>query len=138
MTKTNEPVNLNDVSRISTGTKVKGEISSDTDIRIDGTFEGMIYSKGRVVIGEKAVITGDVICSNADLWGKMEGNFFVKDTLSLKSSSKVKGDLHVKRLQVELDARFDGGCRMISDEEFSRLAGEKTGQSQPQKTAAAS
>ena len=120
MTKTNEPVNLNDVSRISTGTKVKGEITSDTDIRIDGTFEGKINSKGRVVIGENAVITGDVICANADHWGKMEGNFFVKDTLSLKSSSQVKGDLHVKRLQVELDACFDGNCRMISDEEFSK------------------
>jgi cytoskeletal protein CcmA (bactofilin family) len=116
-------VNVNEVSRISNGTVVKGEISSSNDIRIDGTFEGKIQSKGRVVVGEKALIKGDIICSNVDFWGTMEGNFYVKDTLSLKSSSKVKGDLHIKRLQVELDAKFDGTCQMITESEFDRLAG---------------
>lgn len=116
-------VNANEVSRISTGTVVKGEISSSNDLRIDGTFEGKIRSKGRVVVGEKALIKGDIICANVDFWGTIEGNFYVKDTLSLKSSSKVKGDLHVKRLQVELDAKFDGSCQMISESDFDRLVG---------------
>lgn len=124
MAKTMEPtVNVNEVSRISTGTVVKGEISSTNDIRIDGTFEGKIFSKGRVVVGEKALIKGDIVCTNVDFWGTMEGNFYVKDTLSLKSSSRVKGDLHIKRLQVELDARFDGSCQMISESDFDRLVG---------------
>lgn len=129
-------VNVNEVSRISTGTVVKGEISSSNDIRIDGTFEGKIYSKGRVVVGEKALIKGDIICSNVDFWGTMEGNFFVKDTLSLKSSSKVKGDLHIKRLQVELDAKFDGTCQMISETEFDRLVGNTPARPEAPKPAA--
>lgn len=129
-------VNVNEVSRISTGTKVKGEISSSNDIRIDGTFEGKIKSKGRVVVGEKALIKGDIICANVDFWGTMEGNFYVKDTLSLKSSSKVKGDLHIKRLQVELDARFDGTCQMITESDFDRLVGAAPAAA-PQKPAAA-
>ena len=103
-------VNVNEVSRISTGTVVKGEISSSNDIRIDGTFEGKIKSKGRVVVGEKALIKGDIICANVDFWGTMEGNFYVKDTLS-------------KRLQVELDAKFDGTCQMITESDFDRLVG---------------
>lgn len=124
MAKTMEPtVNANEVSRISTGTVVKGEITSSNDIRIDGTFEGKIQSKGRVVVGEKAVVKGDIICTNVDFWGTMEGNFYVKDTLSLKSSSKVKGDLHVRRLQVELDAKFDGSCQMISEADFDKMTG---------------
>ena len=117
-------VNANEISRISTGTVVKGEISSANDLRIDGTFEGKIYSKGRVVVGEKAMIKGDIICTNVDFWGTMEGKFFVKDTLSLKSSSKVNGDLHIKRLQVELDAKFDGHCQMLSEGEFDKLVGK--------------
>ena len=55
-------VNVNEVSRISTGTVIKGEINSPNDIRIDGTFEGKIVCKGRVVAGEKAVIKGDIVC----------------------------------------------------------------------------
>ena len=122
-----EPVNINEVSRISAGTVFKGEITSPNDIRIDGSFEGKIYSKGRVVVGDKAVVKGDIVCQNVDFWGKMSGNFYVKDTLSLKSGCIVDGDLHIKRLQVELDAKFNGNCKMISESEFDKIAAEITG-----------
>lgn len=116
-------VNVNEVSRISTGTVIKGEINSPNDIRIDGTFEGKIICKGRVVAGEKAVIKGDIVCENVDFWGKLEGSLFVKDTLSLKDTCTVTGDLHIKRLVVELGARFNGACKMLVDGEFEKLTG---------------
>ena len=126
--------NINQISRISSGTKVKGEITTDSDIRIDGEFDGKLVSKGRVVIGETAVINGDIIGTNVDFWGKIKGNFYVKDTLSLKSSAQVEGDLHIKRLQVELNARFNGSCHMIADGEFERLSGQQQA-SKPQQAA---
>ena len=73
-------------------------------------------------MGENAVITGDIVCENADFWGKMHGNFYVKDTLSLKSSSVIEGDLKCRRLEIEMDARFDGNCQTINEEEFNTLA----------------
>lgn len=129
--KMENTVNVNDVSRISAGTVFKGEISSPNDLRIDGTFEGQVYSKGRVVVGEKAVIKGDIICQNVDFCGTMTGNFYVKETLSLKGGCKVDGDLHIKRLQVELDARFNGNCRMIDEAEYDKLAAKLTGAPAP-------
>ena len=113
--------NVNEISRISAGTVIRGEISSPTDLRIDGTFQGKIYSKGKVTVGEKAVINGDIICQSVDFAGTMKGNFFVKDTLSLKSSCKVDGDLNTRRLQMELDANFNGNCRMITEADFAKL-----------------
>ena len=103
--------NVNAISRISAGTVIKGEILSPSDIRIDGTFEGKVQSKGRVVVGETAVIKGDIICENVDLWGKVEGNLFVKDTLALKSGCRVDGNLSISRLSVELGAVFNGTCK---------------------------
>ena len=61
MAKVEPVVNVNSISRISAGTVIKGEIVSPYDIRIDGTFEGKIQSKGRVVIGESAHIKGDIL-----------------------------------------------------------------------------
>ena len=50
-----EPVvDVNDVSHISSGTIIKGEVSSLTDIRIDGHVEGEVYSKGKIVVGDQA------------------------------------------------------------------------------------
>ena len=123
MAKLETEVNVNSISRISAGTVIKGEIVSPYDIRIDGSFEGKVQTKGRVVIGEKAFIQGDVICSNIDLWGKVEGNVFVKDTLALKEGCTVNGNLHVKRLSVELGSTFNGNCRMITDAEFDKISG---------------
>ena len=123
MAKTEPTVNVNSISRISAGTVIKGEILSPTDIRIDGTFEGRVQSKGRVVVGESAVIKGDVVCENIDLWGKVEGNIFVKDTLSLMDGCVVTGNLHIRRLAVELGATFNGNCKTITEAEFNKLAG---------------
>ena len=119
--RTGESVGVNDISRISAGSSIKGEIVSPNDIRIDGTFEGQIISQAKVVVGEKAVIKGDVVCSNCDFWGKIDGNFYVKDTLSLKATCVVTGDLHIRRLQVDLDATFNGNCKMIDENEFNQL-----------------
>ena len=123
MAKTEPVVNVNSISRISAGTVIKGEILSPTDIRIDGTFEGRVQSKGRVVVGESAVLNGVFVCENIDLWGKVEGNLFVKDTLSLKEGCVVDGNLHIRRLAVELGATFNGNCKTITEAEFNKLAG---------------
>lgn len=120
-------VNVNEQSRISAGTVIKGEINSPTDLKVDGTFDGKIYSKGRVTVGEKAVIKGDIICQNVDFSGKMKGNFYVKDTLALKGGCIVEGDLNVRRLQVELDAKFNGNCKMISEADFDKLSAQLSG-----------
>ncbi len=123
MAKTETTLNVNSISRISSGTVIKGEILSPCDIRIDGTFDGKLQSKGRVVIGETAVIKGDIFCDNIDLWGKVEGNLYVKDTLALKEGCIVNGNLHIKKLSVELGAVFNGNCKTISDAEFDKLTG---------------
>lgn len=132
MAKTMEPnVNVNEVSRISTGTVIKGEISSPNDIRVDGSFEGKITSKGRVVVGENAVISGDIICENLDFWGKMTGSIYVKDTLTLKNGCVIDGDLHIKKLVVELGAHFDGNCKMLKEGEFDKISGSPAAESHP-------
>ena len=123
MGKLAEIVDVNSVSRISEGTSVTGEIKSSNDIRIDGKVKGKLYSEGRIVVGEHAVIDGTLLCSNLDLWGKIEGDVYVKDLLSLKGTSSIIGNLHVRKLQVEMGAELNGSCKMISEEDFDASLG---------------
>ncbi|MBQ9075692.1 MAG: polymer-forming cytoskeletal protein [Mogibacterium sp.] len=113
------------VSRISAGTVIKGEIISPNDIRIDCVFEGTLKVKGKVVVGESATIKGDIICDNADICGKLDGNVFVKDTLGLKDGCVVNGNLHIRRISVELGSTFNGNCKMINETDFDKLSGVK-------------
>ncbi|MCM1177355.1 MAG: polymer-forming cytoskeletal protein [Bacteroidales bacterium] len=121
MAKIDPNVNVNTVSRISAGTYFKGDISSPYDLRIDGEFEGNLYSSGRVVIGESATVKGDIVCNDVDMWGKLTGNLYVKDTLSLKKGCSVDGGLNVRRLFVEIGSEFNGTCKMISVEEYDKI-----------------
>lgn len=116
-------ININEVNRIAAGAIFKGDIATANDIRIDGTFEGRLYSEARVVVGEKAVVKGDIFCTFVDFNGTMtEGRFYVKDTLTLKAGCSVHGDLFFERLQVELDAKFIGKCQVIGDAEYNKVS----------------
>ncbi|MCQ2114598.1 MAG: polymer-forming cytoskeletal protein [Bacteroidales bacterium] len=124
MAKPEQTFNVNAVSRISEGTFIKGEITSPSDIRIDGSFEGKLISKGKVVVGEGATIVGDVICANMDMYGSIKGNIFVRDILTLKAGCEVDGNIAIRRLEVELDSQFNGNCKMITEDDFAALCGE--------------
>lgn len=114
---------VNDVNHIAAGAKFVGEIATENDIRIDGAFEGRLFSESRVVVGEKAVIKGDIFCTSIDFSGTMlGGSFYVKDVLSLKTGCSVTGDLNFQRLQVELDAKFVGKCQMLKQSDFDKAS----------------
>lgn len=110
----------NEISRIAEGVSLKGDFSSKNDVRLDGCIEGVVFSQGRVVVGENAVIKGSVLCSNIDLWGQVDGDLYASEVLVLKSSAKVKGGIHANRIQVEMGARIDGSCEMIEKDEFDK------------------
>lgn len=97
---------------IGQGTKIVGDVETNGDIRIDGHIEGNINSKGKVVIGSNGMIKGEVICSNAELAGSLNGKINVSELLSLKASSKVNGDIKTGKLNIEPGAIFSGTCNM--------------------------
>ena len=99
-------------SRIEKSTTVKGDIVSEGDFRIDGTLDGSIKTKGKVVVGKEGSIKGAVSCSNADVEGKIDGNLFVSEALSLRSTSVIDGDVVIGKLIVESGATFNASCSM--------------------------
>lgn len=103
------------------GASIKGDFSSHTDIRIDGNVDGVLHSEGRIVVGETAQLAGKILCKNLDLWGKVDGDLYVQDTLSLKSSAVVNGNIFVSKIQMEMGAKLNGSCKMISAEEYESL-----------------
>ena len=101
--------NPNAFSRIASGTEIiGGQIRTSCEIRFDGTYIGNIESTSRVIIGENASIKGDIVCENLDIWGKLEGNVTVKDTMTLRSEAAFSGSVVSGRLVVEMGANFHG------------------------------
>ncbi len=99
-------------SLIGSGTSIKGDISCNADIRIDGLLKGNIVSSAKVVIGPNGYVEGDITGDRADINGRVSGTIKVKDLLQLKGSSVVNGNIYVGKLQVEPSAVFNGECHM--------------------------
>ena len=99
---------------LSSGTFVKGDVKTDDDFRLDGKLEGNIECGGKVVIGAKAEVIGNINCLNADFMGKIQGNVVVQETVSLRASVVFDGEIVVKYLEIEPGATFNGTCKMIS------------------------
>ncbi len=99
-------------NKISEGTKIVGTITSQGGFRIEGEVEGDILTEGRVVVGETGSINGTLKCQDAEFEGTFSGKMTILDTLSLKSTAVIEGDVIVGKLAVEPGASFDATCSM--------------------------
>lgn len=97
---------------ISSGTILKGDISSNNDLRIDGTVIGNVNSAAKIIIGTSGVVEGDITGNQADITGKVSGNIRAKELLQLRGDCLVTGNLYAGKLQVEPSATFNGQCHM--------------------------
>ena len=102
----------NNNSLFGKGTSIKGNISGEGDIRIDGILHGNINISGKLIVGESAVILGDIKAERAEIYGQTTGTINVVGLLSIKNPGIVEGDLYVGQLQIEKSAIFKGVSHM--------------------------
>jgi cytoskeletal protein CcmA (bactofilin family) len=104
------------INLVSSGTDITGDVKSSGDLRIDGTLNGNLNTKGKVVIGPTGRVNGEVICKNSEVSGTVEGKITVHQLLILKISSKIFGDIVTSKLSIEPGAIFSGNCKMSENE----------------------
>ncbi len=127
MAKNNE-TDSTSVNLIGVGTIIDGNITTNGDMRIDGTLKGTINVKGKLVVGTSGNVEGEIVCQNADVSGTIKGKIGVSELLSLKASSKLTCDIITNKIAIEPGAAFSGSCSMggvIKD-----IKGERTEKSQ--------
>ncbi len=93
---------------LANGIEIVGSISFTNDMVIDGKVEGEISSaKGKVTIGENAIVKGDVKAGEVKLFGRVEGTI-TSERCELKTNSKLDGDIKTKMLSMEEGAVLSG------------------------------
>jgi len=111
LTTNNESPNQS-INIISEGTKIKGDVIANGDIRIDGELLGNISAKGRLVIGPKGKIEGQIICNNIEISGYVKGKVTASELINMKSTSQIIGYIVAGKLSVEPGSLFSGTCVM--------------------------
>ncbi|MDA9875258.1 MAG: polymer-forming cytoskeletal protein [Flavobacteriaceae bacterium] len=129
----NKKSNSNSFSQqntIAQGTTFTGDLTSEGDFRIEGVINGSLTTSGKVVIGKTGALEGVLICDNADMEGKFKGTLNVSDTLNLRSSAHIEGEVQIGKLSVEPGATFNASCLMKSSVKELKNEPEETALSQ--------
>lgn len=104
---------------IAKNTIIIGDIKSDGDFRVDGTLEGNLITKGKIIIGTAGVVKGNIQASSADVEGTTDGQLTVVKTLTVKAIASISGEVVVGKLSIEPGATFNASCvmRVVDKEE---------------------
>jgi cytoskeletal protein CcmA (bactofilin family) len=98
-------------SAVGAGSRFEGTIVAEGNIRIDGTFTGNTTTRGRIVIGEKGQIEGNLIGESVEVAGVVKGDIVAK-RVSVLRTGRVWGNLRLEKLATEEGCFVQGKVTM--------------------------
>ncbi len=100
-------------ARLGPSLHIKGEISGNEDLTIDGSVEGLVQLEDRkLTIGATAKLTADVAAREVVVYGSVKGNLRARDRIEIKKDGSVVGDLTTARIMIEDGAYFKGSIEI--------------------------
>ena len=100
---------------LGAGLTLKGELSGNEDVIIEGRVEGKVTLKGHSVIIEKSGrVEADIFASNIRVSGEVHGDLHGTAQIVLLETGRVEGNIHAKSVTIETGAQFRGSVDMES------------------------
>jgi len=103
-------------------TSFEGKITFEGMARLDGKFNGEVYSGDFLFIGEDAEIDAEIRVGTLVLHGKVSGNVSAASKVAIHTMGKLYGNIDTPALVIEEGGLFEGSCKM--DRGFGALSGK--------------
>lgn len=92
---------------------IKGEITGDENLVIDGTVEGNIQLGGHELsVGKSGKVSADITAKTVKIEGEVRGDITGKEKVVLSNSGNVRGNIVAPRVTLEDGAIFKGSIDM--------------------------
>ncbi|WP_114751682.1 bactofilin family protein [Pleomorphovibrio marinus] len=108
--------NASKVTVLSLGFELTGDIISKSDIRADGILVGSIRTDKKVVVGEQASITGDIIAEEISISGEVVGDLYISGETTIYASAKVSGNITTNQIYVHKGAVLNSLIKTLDAE----------------------
>ena len=102
-------------SIISVDMRIKGDLTTDGDVQVDGTVDGNIRSH-TLSVGKTAEINGEIYGEVIRIWGRVNGMVRGKE-VTLMDTADVRGDILHESIEVARGANIEGMVRRGSKDE---------------------
>ncbi|SRR5712692_1171036 len=101
--------NVRSPARLGPSLQVKGEITGNEDLQIDGQIEGSVSLGGhRLTVGRGAKVKAEIVAREVVVHGNVSGDLRARDRVEIKKDGSVVGDLTTARIMIEDGAYFKG------------------------------
>jgi cytoskeletal protein CcmA (bactofilin family) len=91
---------------------IKGTLSFQRLLRVDGNFEGELQSQGKLIIGPQGSVKAHINLDEAFISGKVEGNICVKNRLVLRGRAEISGNITAGSLSVDEGVVIEGHVKV--------------------------
>ena len=131
-----EPPRARVAATIGPSIAIKGDVTGEEDLIVEGRVEGKILLKANsVTIGRNGRVKANVYANSITVEGEVEGDLIGKDEVVIRQSGKVKGNVAAPRVVLDSGARFQGSIDM--EQQQARPAEPKPQDKAPEKPAPA-
>ena len=109
---------------LGAGTNYQGKLHFQGAVRIDGNFHGEVVSDGTLVVGQEAVVEGQIRVGQLVLSGNIQGEVEAKNKVVLHKTANLQGNIRTPVLVVEEGAVLEGQLTMGSQETAAKGTSE--------------
>ena len=107
-----EGTGQNELNIINAGTYLEGSVETKGSLQINGKVKGMVKAADEVRVGRSGEIIGQIYAKNARIAGKIQGDVFIDQKLTLEETSTLSGNLTAGKLIIDEGAFFNGKSEM--------------------------
>jgi cytoskeletal protein CcmA (bactofilin family) len=97
-----------EVTILSKGMKLTGELQTTSDIRIEGVIYGPVISIAKIFVDAGALVVGDLTAKNLELHGRCQGNVAVDEHVIMGEFSEFEGDISCRSIEIRKGSKFRG------------------------------
>jgi len=96
---------------------LKGELSADEDLLIEGQFEGSISLEQHcVTVGANGQVKAEIRARQAVILGTLTGKVTAREKVEIRRSGHLVGDLSTGAVAIEEGAFFKGSIEILREE----------------------
>jgi cytoskeletal protein CcmA (bactofilin family) len=94
---------------------VRGELSGNEDLYLDGSLEGTItLTESRLTLGPNAKVIADLNVRDLVVLGNLKGNVRASGRIELRQTAVLTGDIVAARLSIEDSAVLNGHVELVT------------------------
>jgi cytoskeletal protein CcmA (bactofilin family) len=101
-------------SLIGERTSFEGTLKTEGAVRLLGSIQGEIESKGTIIVEEKAHVTARLTAAQVTIAGQVDGQIYCEGRVEIRPTGRVTGEINAGALIIQEGAYFDGNSKMAT------------------------